>query len=93
VYKRQEALSLAEASTPDLVLSDVMMPGIDGVETLERMRKVLPKAKFVAISGGGSLVMADQALKAAADLADATLSKPFGSDELLKTVEAVMEAG
>ncbi len=77
---------------PEIVVTDVMMPEIDGVETMDRLKQKIPTAKFVAVSGGGSLVQADEALTMAAIEADATLAKPFGNDELIKVITSVMES-
>ncbi len=83
------ALEMVDRFKPHIVVTDVMMPGIDGVETIDRIKQKVPTAKFVAVSGGGSLVQADEALKMAAVAADAILAKPFGNDDLLETIETV----
>jgi two-component system sensor histidine kinase TorS len=85
-----EAVKKAADYRPDVVVTDVMMPGIDGVETMDRLKAILPAAKFIAVSGGGSLLQAEDALRLAASMANATLSKPFTNAELVDTVNEVL---
>ncbi len=76
------ALRQIDALEFDIVLCDLMMPGMDGLETIRRLKRVT-SAPIVAMSGGGRMVEAGRALKAASKLGiDATLEKPFGPREL-----------
>jgi len=58
-----EALQYIENEAPDLVLLDVWMPGIDGIETLQEIRKKYPNTQVVMITGHGSIETAVQATK------------------------------
>ncbi|MEE9121203.1 MAG: response regulator, partial [Syntrophobacteria bacterium] len=49
-----EALKTMEKEMPDLILLDIWMPGIDGIETLKRMRSLHPGLQVIMISGHGS---------------------------------------
>jgi DNA-binding response OmpR family regulator len=70
----------------DLVITDMLMPEMDGVETIQQLRESFPGVKIIAISGGG-LASPDHYLKIARKLgADKTLRKPFIFPELLDTV-------
>lgn len=82
----EEALASASSWRPDLVLLDLGLPGIDGFETLNRLRQA-SRAAVIVLS-----VMADERDKVRAlDLgADDYLVKPFGLDELLARIRAVM---
>jgi len=72
---------------PDVALVDMLMPEQDGIETLHALRADTLAAKCVAMSGGGSLVGAEDALSAAASHADATMQKPFESNELTTLID------
>ena len=70
----------------DVVVTDLLMPVKDGYDTITEIRAVMPKAKIIAISGGGN---ADP--KLLLDIssylgADRVLSKPFSTEEFLDAV-------
>ena len=48
-----EALKIIEAESPDLVLLDIWMPGIDGIETLKEIKKENPTIQVIIITGHG----------------------------------------
>ena len=80
---------LAQRS-PDLVITDIFMPGHDGIETLIELRKAFPKLAVIVMSGGdasGLLNLLDDAAMLGANW---TLPKPFTPDELLHAVEYVL---
>jgi two-component system sensor histidine kinase/response regulator len=72
----------------DLILLDAMMPGMSGLELLERIREIDPNIICVMITGYATVDLAAQAMKQGAH---AFLPKPFTSDELLKTVSKGLE--
>ena len=51
----QEGLALVEREPPDLVLLDVKMPGMDGLEVLERLRHINESIPVVVVSGHGTI--------------------------------------
>src|SRR2546425_12575724 len=61
----QEALALAEREAPDLVLLDVKMPGMDGLEVLDRLRAMNETRPVVVISGHGTISTAVDATQKA----------------------------
>lgn len=70
----------------DLVITDIFMPGMDGIEFIMRVKEAFPAARVIAMSGGGFMHQ-DNVLGAAAMLgAEAVLPKPFTPDEVLATV-------
>ncbi len=76
-----------EAENPvDLVVTDIIMPEQEGIETIVQLRRKNPSLKIIAISGGGRMKNMDF-LKIAANVgADATLTKPFSTQELTEVV-------
>ena len=83
---------LAERA-PDLVITDIFMPGQNGIETLIELRKAFPKLKVIAMSGGdasGLLNLLDDAELLGANW---TLPKPFTPEELIAAVNHVLETG
>jgi CheY-like chemotaxis protein len=77
----------------DLVITDILMPELDGLETMELIRSDGGRRpRFLAISGGGSLVASEEALKAASMRADAVLAKPFLGAELTAQVDKILGA-
>lgn len=78
---------------PDLALVDMLMPEQDGVETLELLRNEKLVRASVAMSGGGSLVGAEDALASAELLADAVVRKPFESEDLISLVNTLTGQG
>jgi DNA-binding NarL/FixJ family response regulator len=62
-----EALSLAEDLQPDVVLLDVSMPGLNGIDTTPYMRQILPEAAIIMISFQNSVIYREAALAAGAD--------------------------
>ncbi len=83
----KEALRLFEAEPADLVITDINMPEMDGIEIITTFQKLSPGVPVVAISGGG--LMPKELLLGNADLLGAveSLPKPFELDDLLGAVE------
>jgi two-component system nitrogen regulation response regulator NtrX len=78
-----EAITLYTEFRPNLVFLDVKMAGLDGLETLTRLRQLDPGAQIVMISGHGTIATAVEATQRGAfDF----LEKPLDSDRLLLTV-------
>ena len=87
----QEGLALAERDAPDVVLLDIKMPGMDGMDVLTRLRAMSELIPVVMISGHGTTSTAVEAIKrGAVDFLD----KPFEStDRLLVTIANALEHG
>jgi DNA-binding response OmpR family regulator len=80
-------MAIFHSEQPDLVITDIIMPEQEGIQTITEMRKARSDAKIIAISGSGRFSDADF-LKMARSLgAMDTVSKPFDADELLTIVE------
>ena len=83
----EEGARLFSQNPPDLLITDIAMPGKDGVETLLELRTDFPDIKVIVMSGRSRAL-----LPAAEELgAVHTLSKPFTRSELLKMLEEVLE--
>jgi DNA-binding response OmpR family regulator len=87
----REAIPLLAASHFDLVITDLIMPEKEGIETISEIRRTDSRIPIVAISGGGRLGPGDYLETARYIGADATLAKPFARQELLATIEALLE--
>jgi CheY-like chemotaxis protein len=86
----QEALEAYRASPADLVLTDVYMPGTDGVEAIIRLRAEFPDARVIVMSGGGYMA-AEGVLDVAMRLgAQGTLEKPVDIRALLQAIRDVL---
>jgi len=87
-----EALKKFAEFIPDIVVTDIVMPDIDGIELLLQLRKLNPDIKVIVMSGGNR-GHADAYLHMADKLgANAILSKPFELSELLQEVNNLQAA-
>ena len=85
-----EGLRALESQAFDLVVTDIIMPEKEGIETIRAIRHRSPEIGIVAISGGGRTSTLDF-LGAAKKLgADQALHKPFTGSQLLEVVEAAL---
>ena len=76
----------------DLVITDILMPEVDGTEVIIQSKKLKPTMPVLAISAGGNGVSADQALAIASQKADAILEKPFSKDDFLGKINELIGA-
>ncbi len=87
-----QALRLHEATPVELVITDILMPEMDGIEILLALRRDAPRLKVIAVSGGGRLGQMTP-LEAARPLgAFASLRKPFELEELMELVKRALIA-
>lgn len=78
-----EALKIIDAESPDLVLLDIWMPGIDGIETLKEIKKENPTIQVIIITGHGTIETAVNATKLGAyDL----IEKPLSIDKVIVAI-------
>ena len=87
-----EGIKLCREETVDLVITDILMPGKDGIETIFELQRHCPEVRIVAISGGGRVSPANYLQSAELLGAISTLTKPFGRRELLTEVTKALEA-
>jgi DNA-binding NtrC family response regulator len=86
----REGIELLEKNTYGLVLLDLKMPDMDGIEVLNRIQKSWPATKVVMITGYSTVDTAVQALRLGAVN---FIEKPFTPDTLLKAVDEVLGRG
>jgi CheY-like chemotaxis protein len=85
-----DGLAQFAAHAPDLVITDIVMPKKEGIETILELRRQSPKVLILAISGGGEIRKADYLDMAEKLGADATLSKPVMAAELREAVNRLL---
>ncbi len=83
-YSGAEGAAAIQQSTPDIVLLDLKMPDMDGLELLALIRKQLPQTRVIMLTGHGSGEAGEQALTMGAS---AYLMKPVDFKELLVTLD------
>lgn len=86
-----EGVRLWEETQPELVITDIMMPERDGIETIREIRRQKPHAKILAMTGfyhSGSIDFADMLRRLGAD---DVLTKPFLPKALLAKVDAMLK--
>jgi len=85
-----EALRLAATQPPDLVITDLFMPGIDGLEFIRALAHSHPGTSVIAVSGGGFMDPGSILAVARTLGALRTLPKPVDPSELLATVRELL---
>ncbi len=84
----EEALAVLERELPGLVLTDLKMPGLSGMELLDRIRAEYPEVPVIIITAFGTIQSAVQAMRSGAyDY----LTKPINDEELALVVDRVLE--
>lgn len=81
------AINVTESHPIDLIITDIMMPVKEGIETISDVRRSHPKMKVIAISGRQKYLQWAEKLGA-----DRTLGKPFNTDDLLSAIDSLLEA-
>jgi len=84
----EEAVRIAKETTPDLVLLDIWMDGMDGIQTLQELKVAYPDLPVIMISGNANI---ENAIKATRMGAYDLLEKPLSLDKVLLTVQRALE--
>ncbi|HEU4386318.1 MAG TPA: sigma-54 dependent transcriptional regulator [Blastocatellia bacterium] len=84
----EEGLKLAETANYDVILTDLLLPDRDGIELVERLKRLLPTTEIIMISGYGSVAKAVEATKAGAFF---FVEKPVEFEELMVLIEKALE--
>ena len=80
----KRAMALLRVELPEVVITDIIMPEQEGIETIEKVRLEYPQIKIIAISGGGRIRNVDFLEMARSFGADDVIAKPFEAEELLR---------
>lgn len=87
-----EGLRAFRQAPADLVITDIVMPEKEGIETIRELRRDFPDVKIIAMSGGGRVDPGEYLHFALKLGAARILRKPFRFHELLEAVRDVLEA-
>lgn len=88
----EEGLGLYDGSNFDVVMTDLLMPGKEGVETIMDLRKKNPAVKIIAMSGGGRVTSVDYLDIARKVGAKKLLAKPFSREDLRVVLDEILAA-
>ncbi len=86
------AFRILEVDIPDLVITDIIMPEMEGFQVIREIRKVSPGLKIIVISGAASIGGQDILTLAKKLGADRTFAKPFDRHEFMASVTHLLEA-
>ncbi len=87
----QIAIDMVRESVPDLVITDIFMPGKGGVDTIEELKVMEPELRIVAITGGAAFSSFEALEEARKHGARKALTKPFDRKEILRTVRELLQ--
>jgi CheY-like chemotaxis protein len=88
----RKGVQLFHLEGADLVITDIIMPEQEGIETIIELKSREPRTRIIAISGGGRTGAHDLLQMAERLGADAVLHKPFETAELIRTVKEKLAA-
>ncbi|MBK9585577.1 MAG: response regulator [Alphaproteobacteria bacterium] len=86
-----ECLQIHKGSL-DLVITDIQMPEMDGLQFISRLLDITPDLPVIAISGGGNRLSNLDPLASLKDKISGTVRKPFTHDELFQAVNAALDS-
>lgn len=88
----REGLHTLRKTNADLILTDIIMPEMEGIETIREIKELLPEIKIIAMSGGGRIGPVPY-LEMARDLgADHSLKKPIDQSELIHVARKLLSS-
>lgn len=87
-FSGEEAVEVASGEDFDVAVVDLKMPGIDGVETQQKLKKIQPFLQSIVLTGHGAI---DTALESGRQDAFKYLLKPIEYDNLVETIKAAYE--
>jgi CheY-like chemotaxis protein len=89
VHSGKDALTALNLLQFDLVITDIHMPDVSGLDVISQLKKTQPWVKVLAISGGGRYLTAAAGVAQASELgADGVILKPFDEERLMARIKA-----
>lgn len=88
----EEGYRLAEEMKPDLVITDIFVPEAGGLEVIRRIKKSVPKARIIAISGSDVRQEVDVLGLARSEGADETFQKPIHAQVITETINHLLSS-
>lgn len=88
----RDAIEQIGRQVPDLIITDIVMPDMEGLEIIAGLKKTHPQIHIIAVSGSGRGQAVDYLAYAEKLGAFATLTKPFRRDELLQLVRRAFDS-
>ena len=88
----EAAMEFLAGASVDLIVTDMNMPGMDGIELLIRVHDEYPATRLVAISGGGFMAKEELLRNASMLGAVAVLEKPFTVEQIVDIVNGALKA-
>jgi YesN/AraC family two-component response regulator len=82
-----EGINILEQTPVDIVITDILMPEMDGIELILRLKNKYPEIKIISISGGGRIRSDDYLNLSLSFGVNAALKKPFSSKDLLSELK------
>ena len=86
----KEGLELFARANADLVMTDIVMPEVEGLEVLMKLRKKEPPVKIIAMSGGGRVSATDYLRIARQMGAAQVLAKPFSNEAMMAAIAELL---
>jgi two-component system chemotaxis response regulator CheY len=83
----EEAITLCQQHNPDLVMMDILMPGMGGLSALDTIKKAKPEIKVIMVTAFGQ---ESKIQEATAKGASGYIRKPFKKEEIISTVNKVL---
>ncbi len=89
-YDGYQGVKLASDADYDVIVMDILMPRMTGIEATREIMKRKPQSKIIVITGAPYRKQAEEALECGARL---FIKKPFSSDKIIAAVKSLMDSG
>jgi DNA-binding response OmpR family regulator len=86
-----QGIIVQRENSADIIITDVVMPGMIGLKTILELRRTFPAVPIIAISGGGQIASGEYLSLATRFGAACTLMKPISAQELIAAVTSILD--